>query len=380
MNNAKIVLVHEYLTRPGGAERVLHRFSQIYAQSDIYTLLFDPERMSGLFEVGRIHTSFLQKFPRFLKNRPKYLGFLAPSAVESFDLSRYTVIISSSNSFAKGVVTKPQAIHICYCHAPTSFIWDGFYHYRKSQRKGAFLNFGMAFLAHYLRQWDRQAADRVDYFIANSKTTQKRIKKFYRRDSELIYPPVDIHRFTPTAEHNNTFLIVSQLTPYKNIDIAIEAFNKLRLPLIIIGEGPDRKRLESLAEDTIVFKGYLSDEETTEYYQKCKAFIFPGKDDFGIAPVEAMAAGKPVLALREGGATETIIEGTTGEFFDAAIPELVADGVRRLNNRYEYYDEKTIRAQAEHFSQEVFDAKIQEYIDQITPSQSKEKVLLIERD
>ncbi len=368
MKSLKIALVHEYLTRHGGAERVLSRFATLYDDSDIYTLLYNPTRMSQVFNPDRVYTSFLQKLPLFLRNRPKYLGLLAPSAVESFDLARYDVILSSSNSFAKGVITKPRSLHICYCHAPTSFVWDGFYQYRKNQQKGWFLNFGMAFLAHYLRQWDKQAADRVDYFIANSKTTQKRIKKFYRRDSEVIYPPVEVSRFSPTAEHDGTFLMVSQLTPYKNIDIAIEAFNKLRLPLVIIGEGADRGRLEKLAGDTVTFKGYLSDEEVVQYYQRCKAFIFAGKDDFGIAPVEAMAAGKPVLALREGGATETIVEGTTGEFFDGAIPELLADVVRRLVSGYERYDSKTIRAQAEKFSQEVFDQKIQDYMKKVKES------------
>ena len=366
MNTKKIALVHEYLTRPGGAERVLKRISDIYLEADIYTLLFAPDRMKGQFDEARIHTSFLQKLPLFIRNRPKYLGMLAPSAVESFDLARYQVIISSSNSFAKGVITKPQALHVCYCHAPTSFVWDGFYQYRKSQRKGPLMNFGMAFLAHYLRQWDRQAADRVDYFIANSKTTQKRINKFYRRDSEVIYPPVDVSRFTPTSKHDGTYLMVAQLTPYKNIDIAIEAFNKLGLPLIIIGEGADKKRLQNLAGETITFKGFLSDEETTQYYQKCKAFIFAGKDDFGIAPVEAMAAGKPVLALREGGAMETILEGVTGEFFEGAVPEILAEGVRRLNSNYDSYETLTIRARAEEFSEEVFDTKIQRFMKRVT--------------
>ncbi len=359
----KIALVHEYLTRLGGAERVLKQLWDIYPEADIYTLLYN-DRVSKVFPKKKVHTSFLQKLPKFLRNRPKFLGFLYPTVIESFDLSQYDLIISSTNSFAKGVVINSNTKHISYCHAPTTFIWDEFFTYKKDQKKGWFINFWISLLAHYLRQWDRQAVDRVDILIANSRTTQARIKKYYRKDSILIYPPVDVNRIKPTKDNKGFFLIVSQLTPYKKIDVAIEAFNKLGLPLVIIGDGPDKKRLEKLSESNIKFKGFLNDDEIVKYYQNCRAFIFAGKDDFGIAPVEAMAAGKPVLAYRQGGATETVIEGVTGEFFDSPIVELLADGVRRIIENEDKYNPDIIRKRAEEFGTDVFIKKIKNLVEE----------------
>lgn len=359
----RIALAHEYLTRRGGAERVLHRIAGLYPDTPIYTLLKNDKIAKEDYKGHTVYESFLGKFPGFLRRRVKYLAPFCPTAAESIDLSKYDVVISSSNSFIKGVVTKPQTLHITYCHAPTNFAWDVFHDYVEDQKKGPLMSFGIKFLAHYIRQWDRQAADRVDYYIANSKLTQKRIKKFYRKDSEVIYPPVDTKRFKPQAKHDNYFLIVSQLTPYKKIDIAIQAFNRLNLPLVIVGDGADRKRLEKIAGENITFTGFLPDEDVVKYYENCRGFIFAGSDDFGIAPVEAMAAGKPVLALREGGALETIIEGETGEFFDAPIVELLADGVRRLIENESQYDVKNISKHASQFSQERFDKEFKKFVD-----------------
>jgi len=369
--NSKIALVHEYLTRLGGAERVLKHLLDLYPKAYIYTLLYNQNKVSSVFPPSKVKPSFVNKFPNWIKSRVKFLAPILPSAIESFDLSKYDVIISSTNSFAKGVITKSKAIHIAYCHAPATFLWNAFHSYRKQQRKKGFGNFMILLLTHYLRQWDRQAADRVDYFIANSKLTQTRIKKYYRKDSVVIYPPVDVDRFKPTKEHKDYFLIVSQLTQYKNIDIAVEAFNKLDLPLVIIGDGPERKRLQKLANKNIEFKGFVDDEATVEYYQNCRAFVFAGSDDFGIAPVEAMAAGKPVLALRDGGALETVIEGKTGEFFDAPIIELLADGVRRITETN--YDYKFIRKHSEQFSTKRFIKEIDNYIKKIIDTDNNDK-------
>jgi len=369
--NLRIALVHEYLTRLGGAERVLKYLSNIYPKAEIYTLLYNQDKVSNVFPPDKVKTSFINTFPKWIKSRVKFLAPIFPSAIESFDLSQYDLVISSSNSFAKGVITKPKSIHISYCHAPATFLWNSFHSYRKQQRKGGFGNFMILLLTHYLRQWDRQAADRVDYFIANSKLTQTRIKKYYRQDSVVIYPPVDVDRVKATKEHKDYFLIVSQLTQYKNIDIVIEAFNKINLPLVIIGDGSERKRLEKLAGPNVEIKGFLEDDIAVQYYQNCRAFIFAGSDDFGIAPVEAMAAGKPVLALREGGALETIIEGKTGEFFDAPIVELLADGVRRINEKT--YDYKYIRKHAEQFSVGVFINNMEKYINKIITTNNNDK-------
>lgn len=362
MKQSRVAFVHEYLTRNGGAERVLKSLRQLYPESPIYTLLYEPRKVRQDFPPSEVIPSFLNSFPQWLKKRVKTLGVFAPSAIESFDLSRFRLIISSSNSFAKGVILKPQATHVCYCHAPSLFLWDKFYLYRRLHGGNIVSRMAVNIIAHYLRQWDRQAADRVDYFIANSQTTKNRIAKFYRRQATVIYPPVDVKRFRYDRPPERFFLIVSQLTAYKNIDIAIEAFNKMKLPLLIIGEGPEEKRLRSMAGSTITFMGFLSDKQVTQYYERCQALIFPGSDDFGIVPVEAMAAGKPVLALREGGVTETIVEGVTGEFFDAPLPELIADGVRRLRDNYAQYEASVIRKQAEKFSQDRFQEEMKDFI------------------
>jgi len=384
----KIALVHDFLTYFGGAERVLMSLHQLYPKAPIYTLLYDEKKMKKYFPEAKIRTSFINKFPKFIRKRKKYLLPFLPTAAETFDLRDFDIVISSSGSFVKGIITKPKTIHICYCHTPTRFLWDWHYNYLKENKVGRLKKIFLIPLLHYLRMWDKTAAERVDYFIANSENTAKRIKKFYNRESEVIYPPAVVPHLTSPKKggiiaplrgeqvlpllggvrggiNNNYFLIVSRLTPYKKIDVAIEAFNKLELPLVIIGDGGDRKRLEKMAEKNIKFLGFQPEEKIAEYYQNCQAFIFPGEDDFGITPVEAMSFGKPVLAYRKGGALETIIEGETGEFFDDPIPEILADGVRRIKNNCDNYDAEKIKKQARKFSEEEFRRKIKKFTDDI---------------
>jgi len=357
----KIALAHDYLIRFGGAERVFLNLYKIFPKAEIFTLLYDENKMGKYFPNAKIHTSFLQKFPFSLKNH-RLLAPLMPSAIESFDLREFDLVISSSSSFAKGLVTKPNSIHICYCHNPARFLWDYASQYDSNSE------FFKKMLFHYLRIWDRSAANRVDYFIANSKTTSSRIKKFYNRDSKIIYPGVSTESFSifKKSDFNKEyFLIVSQLTPYKRIDLAIDVFNKLELPLIIIGQGRDKKRLEKMAKKNIQFLGWQSDEIVKEYLQNCVAFIFPGEDDFGIAPVEAMLSGKPVLAYRKGGVTETVLEGITGEFFDDLAPESLADGVRRIKININNYSPLVIRKIAEKFSQDKFEKSIKKFVIEV---------------
>ena len=319
-----------------------------------------------------------------------------PTAAETFDLRDFDVVISISSSFVKGVITKPKAVHICYCHTPTRFLWDWYYNYLEENKINGIKKIIILPFLHYLRMWDKSASERVDYFIANSEHTAKRIKKFYGRESEVIYPPTNtvIARssaerrsnpattrdefnhgiasspslryaqsgFLAMTDNNSYFLVVSRLSPYKKIDIAIEAFNKLELPLVIIGEGEDKKRLEKIANKNIKFLGFQPEEKLAQYYENCYAFIFPGEDDFGITPIEAMSFGKPVLAYRKGGVLETVIEGKTGEFFDDPIPEILADGVRRMKNNYNNYDAEKIKKQAEKFSEDVFREKIKKLV------------------
>jgi len=396
----KIALVHDYLIRFGGAERVFFNLKKIFPKADVFTLLYDEKKMGKYFSNNEVRVSFLQRFP-FSVRHHRILAPLIPSAVETLDLRDYDLVISSSSAFIKGLILRPRTIHICYCHNPSRFLWD----YASQYETG--FPFLKKLLFHYLRLWDRSASNRVDYFIANSKVTAQRIRKYYGREARVIYPPVagtercaerflfchceersdeaissDTTRllrrranFIPSINSGNKicsaprndnqrefFLIVSQLTPYKRIDLAIDAFNKLELPLIIIGEGRDRRRLEKMAGKNIQFLGWLTDEEVAGYYQNCAAFIFPGEDDFGIAPVEAMSCGKPVLAYRKGGATETILEEITGEFFDELAVESLADGVRRLRLNQNNYSPFLIQKRAEKFSQERFERGIKEFV------------------
>ncbi len=364
----RTVIIHDFLTRYGGAEKVLQVFSEMFPDAPIYTLFYDEEKMGKFFPKGRVRTSFLQNFPRFLKNKHRYLLPLLPIAMETLDLRDFDLIISSSSSFSKGIVPRVNSLHICYCHNPMRFVWDYSHLYLKDQKKNFILNGLIKTAFHHLRIWDRNAAQRVDYFIANSIATQKRIKKYYQRDSVVIYPPVEM----PSANFNDFdfgrkkkdfFLIVSQLAPYKRIDNAVAAFNKLKLPLVIIGDGPERKNLEKIAKENIEFLGWQPHDVVCEYYKNCQGFIFPGEDDFGIAPVEAMGFGKPVLALRRGGAVETIKEGVSGEFFDDFDPAVLADGVRRMRENLQNYNKKEIKDLASRFNKERFVKEIRSFIN-----------------
>jgi len=362
----RVALVHDYLIRFGGAERVLKELHIMYPEAPIYTLLADPDIVSRNFPDADIRTSFVNKVPRVLKKRYKYLAPFLAVAVEQFDLSSYDIVISSSSAFAKGVITKPETLHIDYCHTPTRFLWDWTHPYVEQSGSSRLKKGMIRFMLHILRLWDFEAARRPDYIIANSQNVQARIKKFYRRDAEVIYPPVslpDAKQGLSLLGREEYFLIVSYLQTYKNVNIAVEAFSKLELPLVIIGEGPERKYLEEIAGPSVTFLGWQSDDVVASYIHGAKAFIFPTDEDFGIAPVEAMMAGKPVLALCRGGALEYVEEGVTGMFFDDPHPVVLADGVRRLNAAYSVFHPDIIQQRAARFGTERFVKEMREYID-----------------
>lgn len=367
----KLALVHDWLNTLGGAERVLIELHKIFPDAPIYTLFYDKKFKAKYLPEAEIRPSFLQKFP-FINKHYKYAAILMPSAIESFDLSDFDVVISSSVFFSKGLVLRPKTRHICYCYSPTRQLWDlnTAYGLRTKDRSFSLSTLSFKLSQHLLRLWDRQAADRVDEFIAISEAVRSRIQKYYHRDSNVIYPPVtmgyEIHNryqnkkifHIPNSILHNYYLIVSRLYHHKNIDIAIEAFSKLNLPLVIIGTGPEKKRLlrycATLKAKNIKFLGFVPDEELPYYYQNCRAFIMPQEEDFGLTPIEAMQFGVPILALRKGGALETLREGVTGEFFDDPIPEALADGVRRLNENYHNYRSDVIISHAQKFSVERF--------------------------
>ena len=349
---------------------MLLELAKMFPEAPIYTFLYDEKKMAVWFPAERIRVSFLQKFPEFLRRRHKYLLPFLPFAPETFDLREFDLVISSSSAFAKGVITRPRTIHINYCHSPARFLWDYNFEYLEEQKLGLARGLGVKLILNYLRLWDRAASQRVDYFIANSKATAAKIKKYYRREAKVIYPPVEIANGELLIANsknldNSYFLIVSQLTPYKKIDVAVEAFNKLELPLVIIGEGPQKEYLQKIAKPNIQILGWRPEETTAEYFKNCVAFIFPGEDDFGIAAVEAMKYGKPVLAFKAGGALETILPGMTGEFFEAPEAEVLADGVRRLRENLARYSPLVISKWAEKFSAERFRREMLDFIEKV---------------
>ena len=362
----RIALIHDYLVNYGGAEKVFKALADIFPEAEIYTLFYDQKTKKQFFPDRIVHTSFLQKFPLFLRKNYRWLLPFLPIAAETLDFREFDVVISATHSWVKGIITRPKTLHICYCFSPTRYLWD-------KARKN--------FLLHYFRVWDRQASERVDEFIAISKTVQQRIKKYYKRESVVIYPPatqasllalragppVQFPAFAEASAGKKEFyLIVSQLRKYKRIDLAVEAFNKLGLELVIIGVGPERKTLEMKAKKNVKFLGWKSDEVLAEFYKNCTAFIFHSEDDFGIAPVEAMSFGKPVLAFRKGGAIETIVEGKTGEFFDYQNAAVLADGMRRLRGNLKNYDPIFIQNHAQKFSKERFEKEFKNFIDNIS--------------
>ena len=367
----KVVLVHDHLAQDGGAEKVLKVFAEMFPEAPIYTLLFEKDNVDKYYKDKQIATSIIQKLPGGIKHYQWYMPFM-PMAVEFFDLSNYDLILSDSSSFAKGVITKTDALHIDYCHTPTRYVWSDTHQYINELKYNKFFKKLISLALNYIRIWDRQAADRVDLFIANSKTVQRRIEKYYRRDSTLIYPPVDTEKYSLSTnlldeklKAEEYFLIGCRLAPYKRVDLVIEAFCQMPdKKLKIFGNGVDEKRLKEIAAGAvnIEFLGRVEDGVLAKLYRNAQAFIHPQEEDFGISPVEAMACGCPVIAYRKGGATETVIEGQSGLFFDEQKKEVIKEVINSFKRSN--FDEKIVRAQAEKFSTAKFKENIKNFIDE----------------
>ena len=358
----KVAIVHEWLTIYGGSERVTEIFHEIFPDAPIYCLVYNEKTMPERFKNYDIRPTFIQNMPFAKKHYKAYLPIM-PRAYEELDLTEYDLVISSSSACAKGVITRSDALHICYCHTPTRYLWEFYYEYVHNM--GKIKKTIISMFIHRLRMWDRLAADRVDNFIANSNYIAGRIKKYYRRDSKVIYPPVNTHLYNLSSKDEDYYLIVSRLVVYKKIDIAVKAFNKLGYRLIIIGDGPERKELERQASKNIKFLGRLTDEEIRDYYSKCKAFIFPGEEDFGITPVECQASGRPVIAYGRGGALDTVIDKKTGIlFFEQTVEELI-NAVNKFEEHGVEYTKEQIKEHSNLFSVERFKLQIQEYINSI---------------
>lgn len=355
----KVALVHEWLTNMAGSERCVVNFKEIYKDAPIYTTMYNPDNLDKELKNIDVRTSFLQRWVK--KGHQKFLPFM-PFAFENFDLNEYDVILSSNSSCSKGVITASKAVHICYCHTPMRYAWEFYHEYINNSNMGKLKKKLLRVFMNYMRIWDRLSADRVDYFIANSENVARRIWKYYRRESVVIHPPVRCNLFNISNDDEDYFLVLSRLVGYKKVDLAVKAFNELGLPLVIIGSGEEMDRLKSIAKDNIKFLGRQPDEVIKDYYSKCRAFIFPGEEDFGITPLEAMASGRPVIAYGKGGVLETVVEGKTGLFFEEQTVDSLKDAVIKFNNMS--FDKNEIRNHAKKFDESVFKEKIEKFVQE----------------
>lgn len=359
----KLAIVHDYLNQYGGAERVVEVLHELYPDAPIYTSIYTPDTMPSVFREMDIRTSFLQKFPMLNKYFKYYLLFY-PRAMEGLDIRGYDVVLSSSSAFAKGVKLDNDVLHICYCYTPTRFVWD-YDNYVKKEEFSKFVTKILPLAIKKIKRWDLSTIKRVDYFIAISNNIKEKIKRFYNRDSVVIYPPVDVPIFHEQTKVEDYFLIVSRLNSYKNIDLVVKAFNNLDLKLKIVGIGPFKKNLENMVRGkNIEFLGKVSDKELVKLYGQCRALIFPGEEDFGITPLEAQASGRPVIVYAGGGALETIIEEETGLFFKENSPRSLVDTINRFIKIEDHFDRKKVRENALKFNKEVFKRELKKYIEQ----------------
>lgn len=358
----KVALVHDWLTGMRGGEKCLEVLCELFPDAPLFTLVHIPGSVSSTIEAREIHTSFIQNLPSVERQYRRYLP-LFPSAIERFDMRSFDLIMSTSHCVAKGAIPGPDSIHICYCHTPMRYVWDQYEEYFGPGRAGLATRMAMRVAAPALRAWDIRTTSRVHRFVANSENVRKRINRIYHRDAEVIVPPVDITVFSPAPSATGPHLMVTALVPYKRVDIAIEAFNVSGRPLVIVGKGPDRERLERMARPNISFLGWRSDGELAVLYRECRALIFPGEEDFGIVPLEAMASGRPVIAYGRGGALETVREGVTGTFFREQTPQSLQDAIDRSDAMR--FDESEIRRHAETFSRATYTKRMSEYIDHV---------------
>lgn len=359
----KVALVHDWLNGMRGGEKLLEVLCDLFPNAHLYTLFYEPDRVSEKIRRMNPRPSVLQRFP-FARTRYRYYLPLYPWAIGRFDMAPYGAIISSSHCAAKGIRTRQGQPHICYCHAPMRYIWDQYESYFGGRNRWRPSSLLMRLLRDRLRRWDVATARRVTEFIANSATVAARIERFYGRNARVIYPPVDIEKFRPLeGPTGDYFLIVSALVPYKRIDLAVEAFSAIGKPLWIVGEGPERDRLERRSSPNIRFFGWVSDEQLLKLYNGCRALIFPGEEDFGITAVEAQACGRPVIALRKGGVVESVLDGRTGLFFDEPHPRALCQAVERFEKMR--FDRGAIRANAERFGGERCRRQLQSAIQEI---------------
>lgn len=358
----KVAVIHYWWLSNRGGEAVLSAIFEMYPHADLYVQVCDEDlvrRTLGPNFKGRIFQSFVGRLPMAKKQYKRYMP-LMPLALEQWDLSEYDLVISSEAGPAKGVVTRPDALHICYCHSPMRYIWDLYRPYL--DQSGWLIRHLFPIIAHWLRVWDRSSADRVDKFIANSRFIAKRITKFYRREAEVVWPPVDVEAFDYQQPRENFYLCLGQLVSYKRPDLAVDAFNKLGLPLVVIGEGELMDTLRQRAGPNIQLMGRQSFDVIQSCLARCRGLIFPGVEDFGIVPVEAMAAGAPVIAYGRGGILDTVVDGRTGIFFEEQTVESIEAAVLHLERGEMQFDPKMLHQHAQAFDRQRFKDELSEKI------------------
>ncbi len=346
----RVAIVHYWLCKMRGGEAVIEALCEMFPEADLFTHVYDEEAMSATIRKHRVTTTFINKLPAAKKLYQTYLP-LMPHALEALDLSAYDLVISSESGPAKGVITRPDALHLCYCHSPMRYLWDQYHAYRRTAGFAARL--AMPILFPPLRQWDVTSAARVDHFIANSTSVAERIRKYWRREADVIAPPVSVARFGP-KRREDFYLYVGELAPYKRADLAIEACTRMHRKLVVIGDGSEAKALQRRAGPSVTFLGRASDEVVADHYARCRAFLFPAEEDFGIVAVEAMASGRPVIAFGRGGARDSVIDGETGLFFQEQSVDAMAAAITRFEARENAFDDERIQAHARQFSREAF--------------------------
>jgi len=365
----KLALAYDRINKFGGAERTLLALHQLWPQAPLYTAVFNPKTAPWAEKLD-INTSFMQRLP-LAKTHHELYPWLTPLAFESFNFDNFNLVISVTSAEAKAVITKPNTLHICYCLTPTRYLWSHLDYYQDFPGLGSWSKISQWIFKRshkQLRRLDKITSARPDIYLAISKTVQKRIKKYYQRDSQVIYPPVDTKKFSKKSVTRYPlpatpyFLLVSRFTPYKKIDLAIEAFNQLQQPLVIVGSGREEKNLKKIAGPTITFTGSINDQQLIYLYQHCQALIMPQEEDLGLVAIEAQAADKPVIAYQQGGATETIIDGQTGIFFPTQTVDSLASAVKQSMTCS--WRRQVIRKHAKQFDQAIFKQKIKQFVEE----------------
>lgn len=372
-DDLRVAIIHYWFVGLGGGERVVDALAEMFPQADIFTLLLNPSSLSPTLRSRKITSSFLQRVPGAKRYYQKLLP-LFPLAIENLPVDDYDLVISSESGPAKGVLTRPGVCHICYCHTPMRYVWDMYRSYQTGVPGGKLGRALYSIIAHYVRQWDYATSARVDYFVANSRNVAARIRKYYRREAEVIHPPVEMDSYSLSVDrgHQDFYLVVSRLVPYKRIDLAIAACNELRRPLVVIGDGEARAALQRMAGPSVRFLGFQPDEVVREHYQRCRALLFPGEEDMGLTPIEAQASGRPVIAFGRGGALETVqgffsgdatcVESYTGVFFKEQSANSLLEAIRTFESVESRFCPTYIRSQVERFDTSRFRTEMGAFI------------------